>query len=136
MKYTKETLAALLNGREYGDEITDQEEKDAKDCKLVVVFGASDDLCEFRGAINDEDDCYETKEIMFDDEGVVPSWDEEDMSENEARRYFKRKQKARTLTAIWDQEGYSWIYKTDIPHATFEIKEGDDKYCRGIVFNA
>ncbi len=40
---TKEELAALINGRKYRHELTDKEEKAAKDARLVVVFGASDD---------------------------------------------------------------------------------------------
>ena len=53
----KEELAALINGREYTHELTDKE-KSAKDARLVVVFGASEDLMEFRGAINDECGAY------------------------------------------------------------------------------
>ena len=56
---TKEELAALINGRKYRHELTDKEEKAAKDARLVVVFGASDDLMEFRGAINDECGAYD-----------------------------------------------------------------------------
>lgn len=42
---------------------------------------------------------------------------------------------AAKITAIWDNYGYSWTYKTTIPHETFEIMEGEQKYCRGIVFS-
>lgn len=48
---TKESLAAILNGRTYGDEITKEEEAQAKAAELVVIYGASDDLVEFGGAI-------------------------------------------------------------------------------------
>ncbi len=51
---TKEELAARINGRAYRDEITPEEEKLAKENSLVVIFGASDDLIELRGAINEE----------------------------------------------------------------------------------
>ena len=44
--------------------------------------------------------------------------------------------KARTIEALFAKEpGYTWIYKTDIPHETFEIVEDGEPYCRGIVFN-
>lgn len=36
-------LAQLLNGRQYGKEITQLEEAEAKRSKLVVLFGYSDD---------------------------------------------------------------------------------------------
>ena len=63
-KMTMETLAAILDGREIGSEITKAEADQAKAAGLVVVFGASDDLMEFRGAIYDEIGCYT-------DDGVV-----------------------------------------------------------------
>lgn len=47
---TKEQMAALLNGREYGDEITRAEHQIARASGLVVVFGYSDDNMEVRGA--------------------------------------------------------------------------------------
>ena len=129
-------LAAKLNGREYCREITDEEVRQAKEAGLVVVFGASDDLIEFRGAIRDEGDCYDGGTVLIDTKGVLPSWDSVIESEESAQEYFERKAKARTITALWAKEpGYSWTYKTDIPHETFEIVEDGEPYCRGIVFN-
>ena len=129
-------LAAKLNGREYWHEITDEEVRQAKEAGLVVVFGASDDLIEFRGAIRDEGDCYDGGTVLIDTKGVLPSWDSASECEESAQEYFERKAKARTITALWAKEpGYSWTYKTDIPHETFEIVEDGEPYCRGIVFN-
>ena len=129
-------LAAKLNGREYLHEITRGEAELAKASGLVVVYGASDDLIEFRGAIRDEGDCYDSGTVLIDTKGVLPSWDEASESEESAQEYFERKAKARTITALWAKEpGYSWTYKTDIPHETFEIVEDGEPYCRGIVFN-
>jgi hypothetical protein len=129
-------LAAKLNGREYWYEITDEEVRQAKEAGLVVVFGASDDLIEFRGAIRDEGDCYDGGTVLIDTKGVLPSWDEASESEESAQEYFERKAKARTITALFANEpGYTWTYKTDIPHETFEIVEDGEPYCRGIVFN-
>ena len=129
-------LAAKLNGREYCREITDEEVRQAKEAGLVVVFGASDDLIEFRGAIRDEGDCYDGGTVLIDTKGVLPSWDSASESEETAQEYFERKAKARTITALWAKEpGYTWTYKTDIPHETFEIVEDGEPYCRGIVFN-
>jgi hypothetical protein len=65
MDTTKEALARRLNGREYGTEITSDEEAAARKCGLVVAFGAPDDLIEFRGAFNDERDCYEGGEFLI-----------------------------------------------------------------------
>ena len=129
-------LAAKLNGREYLREITDEEAKQAKASGLVVVYGASDDLIEFRGAIHDEGDCYDGGEILFDSKGVLPSWGVASDSEESAEAYFERKPKARMIKALFSKEGsYTWTYCTVIPHETFEIVEDGEPYCRGIVFN-
>ena len=127
-------LAAKLNGREYCREITDEEAKQAKEAGLVVVFGASDDLIEFRGAIRDEGGA--PGDVLIDTKGVLPSWDSASESEESAQEYFERKAKSRTVEARFAEESnYTWIYKTDIPHETFEIVEDGEPYCRGIVFN-
>jgi len=127
-------LAAKLNGREYLHEITRGEAELAKASGLVVVYGASDDLIEFRGAIRDEGGA--PGDVLIDAKGALPSWDSASECEESAQEYFERKAKARTITALWAKEpGYSWTYKTDIPHETFEIVEGGELYCRGIVFN-
>ena len=129
---TKEQLAALLNGREYGEEISRDEERQAQAAGLVVVFGYSDDNIEFRGAIQEEIGCY--------DGGTVELCNGEILSndcENEDCPHFAKIRKSpdvKKIEAIWSQDGYSWQYKTDIPHASFEIVEDGDKYCRGIVF--
>jgi hypothetical protein len=38
------------------------------------------------------------------------------------------------IDAVWCEGEYSWTYKTNIPHATFDIWEDGEKYCKGIVF--
>lgn len=43
-------LAEKLNGRAYGDSFDDVKQE-AKESGLVIVYGASDDLMEFDGAI-------------------------------------------------------------------------------------
>jgi hypothetical protein len=129
-------LAALLNGREYRNEITDEEAEQAKAAGLVAVFGASDDLMEIRGAIYDEVDCYDGESILIDAKGVLPSWDSASESEESAKDYFERKAKARAIEALWcEEDGYDWAYETDIPHEKFEIVEDGAPYCRGIVFS-
>jgi hypothetical protein len=47
----KEKLADILDGREYGEEMTHEELELSKANGLVIVFGCSDDLMEFKGAI-------------------------------------------------------------------------------------
>lgn len=127
---TKE-LAALLNNREYREEITRDEEAQAKHDGLVVVFGASDDLMEFRGAIHEELDAYEGTTAYLDADGLVVN-----ECDNERCPYARKlAATAKKIKAVWDKDDYAWFYQTDIPHETFDIVEDGEKYCRGIVFS-
>lgn len=131
---TKEELAALLDGREYRSEITRAEAAEAKAAGLVVVFAASDDLMEFRGAIYDEAGCYNGGEVLVDGDGLLPDRESID-DDDELQRYFARKPHAKVIEALWCKRGeYTWAYETAIPHATFTINDDDELYCRGIVF--
>lgn len=126
---TKE-IAGLLDGMEYGEELPKEVVLDAKRNGVVIVFGASDDLMEFQGAIEGEVDSYEEGAAYINKNGLLVN-----KCDNEDCPYFRDKQlHARLVTAIWDMEGYSWIFETEIPHETFEIVENGEKYCRGIVF--
>lgn len=102
-------FAKILNGREYGKEITPLEVKKAEELGFVVVFGYSDDNTEFRGAISDEVGCYD------------------------GGRVFKYGDKY--IDAVWCEGEYSWTYNTNIPHLTFDIYEDGEKFCRGIIFD-
>lgn len=131
-------LAAELTGIEYSALIHfggSKLEASAKSEGLVIAYGVSDDLFELEGAICDEAGCYEGGTILVDAKGVLPSWESASESEESAKDYFERKAKARSIQALWAKEGdYSWTYRTDIPHETFEIVEDGGPYCRGIVF--
>lgn len=128
-------LAAVLTGREYRDEITREEEAQAKAAGLVVAFGASDDLLELRGAIHDEAGTY-GGEVRIDRAGIIPAFEDVDRDDQEElRRYFKRENGGIEIDAAWASEpGYSWVISTSIPYETFEVVEDGDPYCRGIVF--
>ena len=135
---TKEELAAWLDGFEYPLAIPDYLEKGARAAGLVIVWGHSNDLMEFSGAIYDEVGAWEGTTVKVDVLGVLPEWESfrTDHNEEEAfARYFERRPKTKGITAIWDKEGYSWTYRTEIPHATFDVMEDGEKYCRGIVFS-
>lgn len=130
----KKELAELLNGREIGKEITRQEEEQAEQNGLVVVFGYSDDCMEFRGVIHDElgagSDEYlpiylKNGELFFNECGC-----------GKHCPYFKKEQKlAKKIKAIWRDKGNPcWMYETDIPHETFNIYEDGELFCIGIVF--
>ncbi len=136
MPMTKESLAALLNGREYCNEITAIEEAEAKAAGLLVIFGASDDLTELRGALHDEAGAWGGATHRIDAKGFVPDWDSVDHdSEDECADYFARKSGGLKVHAKWDESGYSWVIETTAPYAPFDILEDDEKYCRGIVID-
>lgn len=138
---TKEELAASLNGLQYPayKNITPEQKAAAKAAGLVIVFGASDDLMEFEGAIYDEFGCYDGGTVLVDAKGMLDrsQIDDDDDDDDEAiADYVTRKAGAKQIEAVWHQAGdISWTYETAIPHATFEVHEGDEVYCRGIVFS-
>lgn len=78
---------------------------------------------------------FTTDVFAGDPQGVLPDRDCLE-GDDEIAEYVQRKKLAKTVEALWSAEhGYSWTYKTAIPHATFEVMEGGDRYYRGIVFS-
>lgn len=130
-RLTAKALAALLNGREYGDEITDDEKSLAKASGLVVVYGYSDDNMEFKGSIDDEVGCYGGGTAYLTSDGLLQN------ECDELCPFFTRaKVAAAKIDAVWCEggSGPAWVYLTDIQHETFEIVEDCEPFCRGIVF--
>lgn len=128
---TAQELAQLLNGREDGNVLTREETERAKADGLVVVFGYSDDNMEFRGAIDDEVGCYNGGDAYVSQDGVFQN----ECDEEDCPYAWKIKESLPEVTALWDCDGYSWVYKTEIPHCVFDVMEDGEKYCQGIVFN-
>jgi len=124
--------AAALDGCEYGEEGSREFFAAMREAGLVAVFGASDDLMEFRGAEYDETG---PGTVYFTPDGLLrDGCDNDRCSPGGKPRHLPA-----TVTSIWctdedDASGYSWRYRTDIPHAKFTVKEGDYLYCEGIVF--
>lgn len=127
---TPAEAAAKLDGNEYTKEGSRELFKEMKDAGLVAVFGASDDLMEFRGAINDEVGCYNGGTAYVTQEGLLVN----DCDEGDCPHFARLQEKAAPIEAKFDVDGFSWIYETDIPNATFVIKEDGENYCEGIVF--
>lgn len=143
---TKEQLAELLNGNERREEMTKKQEQTAKENNLLVLFGASDDLLEIRGAIYDETGAWDGGEyaLVLDGElyadgdaentyhkakgnQVLPISDEYDNDDN-----------PRLIRAEWcpeDQPRLSWRITSNMPCASFTINEDGEPYCEGIVID-
>lgn len=103
-----EFVKLYMQNCQYGNELSLMAAGIADENGLVVVFGASDDLCEVRGAEDDEIDCFDGGETTIAGAKVKINW---------------------------CKDGYSWTYDTDIPHECFNVYEDGEKYCRGIVFS-
>ena len=139
MKHKELLLEAKkrLNGRNIGSEVSEEDADWLKSVGLVVIYGASDDLAEIRGAIEGEEDVYGGGEIAFTENDL---WKRE--CDND---YCPHEQAIRDscvcVEAIWCEETESgtptieWTYKTDMPHETFEVLENGKAFCRGIIFH-
>lgn len=136
-------LASMLNGREYREEISSEECKVAQKSGLVVIFGASDDLIEFRGAIDEELDAWEGTDFIIATPGTEIPADEDGETFYKAKGFEVvpiEEDSASTknrFKALWSPEELdcSWLIKTDLPHACFDIMEDGELYCRGIVID-
>jgi hypothetical protein len=141
---TKEELAEKLNGREYGQEITREEAAEASVAGLIVMFGASDDLVEINGALDEELGAHDGTKILLGDDGELVKDVDEDEGDDEVLAKYDvldyvrdRASGAKKVEVVWcgEKDGPSWTFETDIPHATFDIKEDDEVFCRGIVID-
>ncbi len=117
-----------ISGKEYGyPQFTKEEIETAKENGFVIVYGASDDLMEFEGVIQDEGGCFDGGDVYFNKNEVC--------QDSEKERDYPN-----CITALWCEDEDNgkpicWSYRTDIPHETFMIYEGGEPYCRGIVFS-
>ena len=135
-------FAKLLDGCQYGEEITDGQIKLAKENNLVVVTGYSDDNILYQGSINDESGHYGGGNDYIFNNDLVSLAREFDDIEDQVKFLKKYGVKFHKITSVWcdpDLKGTdkecSFTFKTDIPHSTFRIFEDKELYCIGIVFS-
>jgi hypothetical protein len=128
---TRDEAAAILYGCKYGAEGSKELWAKMEESGLVAVFGASDDLMEFRGAIDDEVGCYNGGVAYVTRVGLLTNPCD---SDDRCPHWPALKAAATKIKALWDIDGFSWRYETSIPHVTFVIKEDSENYCEGIVF--
>ncbi len=126
--YGYQRICRINQRKEYGyPQFTGEEIETARENGFVIVYGASDDLMEFNGAVQDEVGCYEGGTAWISGNRVMetpaPAGD-------------------MAIRAVWcgnerDERGerITWTYETEIPHETFMIYEDGEPYCRGIVFH-
>ncbi len=132
-----ERITQMLDGRGYRTEISPEASEALANnpARIVVAFGASDDLVELRGAIHDELDAWEGCKF-----GVTSSGMPQNQCEDEDCPYFAEEMAhAKRIRAIWNDDAQErdavWTFETGIPHKTFTIMEDGEPFCRGIVFS-
>lgn len=123
-------LAAMLDGGDYPLRIDRALAEKAKTDGLVIVYGASDDLMEIKGAIYGEINCFGGGEVYLTKEG----WLINKCGDDNCPYFNELKKTAAKIVAVWDNDGYSWTYDVNFPHEVFDVVEDDEKYCRGVVF--
>lgn len=124
-------LANKLNGIEYPVEISSEIRTIAEENGLVIVYGASDDLMEFDGAIDEEMGRYGGDTAYLDSFGLMKS----KCMDEDCPYFMELVKRAVQIEAVWNGDGNSCrSYKTDIPHNTFDVVEDGKVYCKGIVF--
>ncbi|MDP2217479.1 MAG: hypothetical protein Q8J68_09350 [Methanolobus sp.] len=123
-------LATLLDGIEYTG-VTKEHAAIAKENGLVIVYGASDDIVVFEGAIYDDVSCFCGGKAHLDSTGLINN-----LCDDDRCPYFQaERDKGVVIQAIWHDKGNPcWTYGTKIPHETFDMMEDDELYCIGIVF--
>ena len=142
-----ELFASKLNGREYLNEMTEKEEQEAKDKGFLVIFGQSDDLMEARGVIYDEFGisrpypCF----IHFGEKDSIIGYASKlkGYVNYEALLLMLKDFNVPLLKVCVEEYGirsalegeFGWNYSTDAPHATFDILEDGENYCKGLVID-
>lgn len=130
---TSKELAVLLDGNQYDNEITKEQEAIAADNGLVVAFGYSDDNVVLCGAIDDEVGAYDGTTFHVTRDGVLRT---PDCNCDECKYFEIAKRAASEIKAIWHNSGEAtWTFETAIPHETFRIYEDGERFCIGIVFS-
>jgi len=136
---TAKELAGRLNGRQYGNEITKEEVAEAKQNNLVVCFGYSDDITEFRGIIDDEFGSWEGATNKFFWNKKKNRYNpilEMDDQENLLQQGWTPPETAFSVISEWcpPDVNTSWRITTSVPYESFNIYEDGDLYCIGCVF--
>lgn len=131
---TAGSLAQKLDGIEYPVRISKDIRDSAKVAGLLIVYGSSDDLIEFDGAWMDEAGCYEGGQVTIDREGIIPDFGDVEHEVEAVTKWINRSKQSVAIEALWcEEEGFSWTYKTEIPHKDFLVMEEGETYCRGMV---
>ena len=125
-------FAKSLDGGEYDDFPIKEQCREAKEKHIMIIYGASDDLCEMAGAVRDEFGCFNGAELFVNSKGFLQS-----ECKDEYCPYFASylRETGTKIKVIWGGEP-TWRYETEITHEKFNIYEDGEVFCEGIVFYA
>lgn len=136
-----EYVISRLHGMTNHDSIPEDLQSYCKENKIVIVYGASDDLCEFDGYIYDEVGCYEGGNIKFHYGYFEGHIDDEEIAVLKKHNVdYEKTIPTIKFKANWNEDDDSkpvWTYTAKFPHKTFDILEFGEEpavFCRGMVF--
>ena len=138
---TLKEWAEKFNNMEYGStDIADANDELSKE-GIVAVIGASDDLCEFYGALYEEFDCYNGENLYWNGTDFFTNGRKErflDYVDNEYPEFFdicyKMFNENTYYIKISDGEDCQFVYDTNIPCEKFKVMEDGELYCEGLLF--
>lgn len=130
MKTVKE-IAEMLDGSEYNGSFPSRDvRRMAAESKIVICYGASDDLVEFCGAFDDE--TGGPGNVYMCPTGLLQTKCRDDRCPHE----IEAQKAAPRIRAKWnDKDGPCWTFETSMPHEIFKIMEDGEVFCEGIVFH-
>lgn len=133
-RLTAKEWAEKLNGRQYREEVTPEEERELFSQNFLLVTGASDDIMMFYGFLNDEH--YD--KVNFNLNEPIENNCEDNCPY--FRLYLsnlKDADRVYYVEPVWGAtDEYSWTYKTDFGmYAEFDIMEDDEKYARAMIID-
>lgn len=110
--------------------------KEAAENDLVIVYGYSDDNIEIDGAISEEIGAFDGGVAYFYHGEVITECD----NPCDHCSIADERDNAMRVFAHWSQGGYSWVMEAadGLEAYPFDMLERgeDDKFCRGLVFDA
>lgn len=122
---TLKEFSEKINGRQYLNELTDEDIEIAKENDFLIIYGYSDDNVEVDGVFRDEFGAWNGTTIYYrPSDKVVYQSETPDINDVE-------------ISCLWcakDSE-FTWSFKTSIPHETFKIYDESEKFCLGIVID-
>lgn len=134
-----EDFAKRLNGRQYREEITHEEEKEARVNNLLVLFGSSDDILVLRGTILDEVGAYGGTSIKVSKDGMYYLTKNDREREQESYNFLSDRGYKIILPETFDVKimwstDVNWLIESNAEkQATFKIFEEDRLFGIGMV---